>query len=132
MANELGYEDESLVPREVELEYVQAKLMEIKKFANHHLWSDVHAYEVIRAISDKTVEVRRMKVTRDESVKLEFIPGGFAGHCPNQRQQKWIYESDESFPIERIRFSKAKNRWQMHGNHFIMSDKPYEFYDYNF
>ena len=46
-------------------------------FANMHGWSDVEPYEVVRVISDKTIEIRPMKATRDESVELEWAMGGF-------------------------------------------------------
>lgn len=101
-------------------------------YANQYGYSDVTPYEVVRVISDKTIEVREMDAERDESVKLEWAPGGFAGHCINQRDQKWFITSNESNPVIRIRLS-AKKGWQdKHGRRFGLSDKPVRFYDYNF
>lgn len=104
----------------------------MNKFANQYGYSDVYPFEVVRVISDKTIEVREMDAERDESVKLEWAPGGFAGHCLNQRDQKWFITSNESNPVIRIRLS-AKKGWQdKHGRRFGLSDQPVRFYDYNF
>lgn len=104
----------------------------MNKFANQYGYSDVYPFEVVRVISDKTIEVREMDAERDESVKLEWAPGGFAGHCINQRDQKWFITSNESNPVIRIRLS-AKKGWQdKHGRRFGLSDQPVRFYDYNF
>jgi hypothetical protein len=57
------------------------------KYANHCMYSDVDPYEIVRVISDKTIEIREMKAVRDDSVKLEFHVGGFSAHCSNQSEQ---------------------------------------------
>jgi hypothetical protein len=101
-------------------------------YANHYGYSDVNPYEVVRVISDKTIEVREMDAERDESVELKWIPGGFAGHCVNQHDQKWRITSNESNPIIRIRLSINKGWQDKHGRRFGLSDKPIKFYDYNF
>lgn len=101
------------------------------KYANHLGYSDVTPYEVIRIISDKTLEVREMNCERDESVKLDFHVGGFSAHCSNQRDQKWFITSDETAPVVRIRL--GKRGWKdAHGRRFDVSDTPVKFYDYNF
>jgi hypothetical protein len=101
------------------------------QFANHFGYSDTNPYEVVRVISAKTIEVRAMDAERDESFKLEWLPGGFAGHCVNQRDQKWRITSNESSPVIRIRL--GKKGWQSaNGLKFVLADKPVKFYDYNF
>lgn len=55
------------------------------KYANHLGYSDVNPYEVVRVISDKTIEIREMNAERDDSVKMEFVVGGFSAICTNQR-----------------------------------------------
>jgi hypothetical protein len=101
-------------------------------YANHYGYSDVNPYEIVRVVSNKTIEVREMDAERDESVQLEWVPGGFAGHCVNQRDQKWNIKSNPANPVIRIRLS-AKKGWQdKHGRRFGLSDKPVKFYDYNF
>ncbi len=101
------------------------------QYANHYMYSDVEPYEVVRIVSEKTIEIRAMKAERDESVKLEFHVGGFSAHCSNQDQQKWIITSDETAPIKRIRL--GKRGWKdAHGGRYGLSDKPHKKYDYNF
>ena len=100
-------------------------------YANHIGYSDVNPYEVVRVVSDKTLEIRRMNAERDPSYKPEFIPGGFSGHCVNQLDQEWIISSDPTASVIRIR--KGKNGWKdAHGVKYQLTDKPVKFYDYNF
>ena len=101
-------------------------------YANQYGWSDVNPFEVVKVISDKTIEVREMDAERDESVKLDWAVGGFAGHCINQRDQKWFITSNEQNPVVRIRLSKTGVWKDKHGRKYGLSDKPVKFYDYNF
>ncbi len=100
-------------------------------YANHYGYSDVNPYEIIRRISDKTIEIREMKAERDLEWKPEFVSGGFCGTVVNQNEQRWIISSDESAKPVRIRL--GKNGWKdSYGNRYGLSDKPVKFYDYNF
>lgn len=101
-------------------------------YANQIGYSDVNPFEVVRTISDKTIEVRAMDAERDTSVKLNFIPGGFSAHCENQSQQKWFITSNEENPVFRIRLSKNRGWQDKYGNRFVLADAPRKFYDYNF
>jgi hypothetical protein len=102
-----------------------------QKFANHYGYSDVNPYEIVRVVSDKTIEIREMKTERDESVKLEFVPGGFSAICLNDRDQKWFISSDEEAPVIRIRL--GKHGWKdAHGRRFDLAEEPRKYYDYNF
>lgn len=101
-------------------------------YANRHGWSDVEPYEVVRVISDKTIEVRRMKYARDETFVPEWVAGGFAGVCTNQGQQKWVIEPDETEQVIRIRRHVDGAYRSASGMRFALSDKPVRFYDYNF
>ena len=101
------------------------------QYANQYGYSDVYPFEVVKVISDKTIEVREMDAERDESVELKWVAGGFAGHCVNQRDQKWFITSNPENKIIRIR--SGKGGWKdKHGRKFGLSDKPIRFYDYNF
>lgn len=104
----------------------------MQAYANHYAYSDVNPFEVVRVISDKTIEVREMDAQRDESVELTWEAGGFAGHCVNQRDQKWVITSNPDNPVVRIRLSARKGWQDKHGRRFGLSDKPVKFYDYNF
>jgi hypothetical protein len=101
------------------------------QYANQYGYSDVYPFEVVKVISDKTIEIREMDAERDESVKLECVAGGFAGHCVNQRDQKWFISSNPENSIIRLRLGKLG--WKdKHGRRFKLSDKPIKFHDYNF
>jgi len=100
-------------------------------YANHHMHTDVDPYQIVKVISDKTLEIRAMKAVKDDSVALTFHVGGYSAHCSNQREQKWVITSDDTAPILRIRL--GKNGWKdKHGGRFFLSDTPRKFYDYNF
>ena len=101
-------------------------------YANHIGYSDINPFEIIRKVSDKTLEIRAMEAEKDDSVSLEFIPGGFSAHCVNQIDQKWKISSDEKNPIIRIRLSKNRGWQDKYGRRFSLADAPRKFYDYNF
>jgi hypothetical protein len=113
-----------LVSSEIVVEQVEPK------FFAHYGYSDVHPYEVIRIVSDNTIEVRAMKTEFDFS-ECEFIPGGFSAHCPNPSAQKVKITSNENAPIERIR--RGKRGWQQ-GKYmkFGITEQPSAHYDVNF
>lgn len=119
-----------LTQKEIRAEETK-RLKQIKKYCNHYMYTDVEPYEVVRVISEQTVEVRPMKTTLTRAPK-EFHRGGFLGHFSDNRAQEYEYESLPEADVIRIRWSKANRRWQKGGNKFLMSDNPYKFYDYNF
>ena len=101
-------------------------------YANESGYSDVNPYEIVKVVSDQTVEIRRMDTEVDDSVKLKWVSGGFAGHCVNQRDQKWFYKSNPDNPVIRIRRRKDGNFYRGYNIRFSLDFKPYHFYDYNF
>lgn len=95
------------------------------------LWSDTHAYTISRVSpSGKTFWARRDKVERDPAWKPEIVPGGFAGHCTNNREQAWICTPDPN--AEEVMVRKTKKGWKSgkYGRFFV--GKRMEYYDYNF
>ena len=100
-------------------------------YANHIGWSDVNPYEILKVVSDKTIEIRAMDATRDESWEPEFVSGGYAGHCVNQSNQKWDIISDDDIPVIRARLRKDGYYHSVHGKH-LLGENPRKFYDYNF
>ena len=67
-------------------------------------------------------------------ILVYFHAGGFVGHyADNRGGQEYDYFPEPKNPIERIRWSKANRQWQQ-GKYmrFLMADKPYKHYDYNF
>jgi hypothetical protein len=95
---------------------------------NHHGYTDVTPYEVVRVISETTVEIRQMDSELEPDSKPEFIVGGVAGHCTNQHSLRYRLTSNPANRVIRIR--KSKKGWAK--GTFRPSDKPIRFYDYNF
>ena len=100
-------------------------------FANHIGYSDVNPYEVIRRVSDKTIDIRPMDAERDPSWQPDFVSGGFCGTVINQSEQKWVITSNPQARTVRIRLGKQGWR-DAHGNRYRLADKPVKFHDYNF
>ena len=99
---------------------------EIKGYCNEHFYTDVHPYEVVEVISEKKVVIRAMREIRKTNPIIQ--PGGFAGHCINNREIEYDYESMLDAPTRTIRLHKKG--WDF--GHFRMSEHPVYFYDYNF
>lgn len=88
------------------------------KFANQKLFSDVMPFEIIRKISDKTIEVREMDVKRHPDAK------GF--------EQNWIITSNPANEVIRIRKNKH-NQWRSKNKiRFSLAVEPSYYYDYGF
>lgn len=101
-------------------------------YANKIGYSDISPFEVLRTIDKKTLEIRTMLVERDLTWKPVFDIGGFAGHCENQEDQKWIYQLDPSGYVRRIRLHKDGWWRDKDGNKFKLGEYPIRHYDYNF
>lgn len=104
----------------------------IKKYCNHHGYTDIDPYEVVKEISDHIVEIRPMDAEKDDSVKLKFQIGGFSAHCSNQSDQKWHINSVPDADTIKVVWDASQNKWINGSCQFIMSDTPIKFYDYNF
>lgn len=102
-----------------------------QKFANYMGYSDVRPYEIVRVISERTIEIREMKAAPGEW-KQDFRPGGFFGTVVNQHDQKWVITSDPAAEVIRIRLSKKRGWRDKGGGHYELADEPRKFYDYNF
>lgn len=102
----------------------------MKKYANKILYTDIIPYEVVK-YTKKTITIRELAVERDPNWKPEIIVGGFAGHCINQDEQKWIYKTDEHMPLIRAYLHKD-GCYYNRGDRYRLSDKPVYYYDYNF
>ncbi len=103
-------------------------------YANLAMFSDVEPYEIIKRISNKTLEIRAMDAVISENWKPEFVSGGFFANCTNNNDQKdaWVITSNENNYVLRIRLNK-KGVWKdKHGNRYFLSDKPVKKYDFNF
>lgn len=101
-------------------------------FANHIGYSDVNPHEIVRWVSEKTVEIREMNAERDPSYKPDFRPGGFCGTVVNQDEQKWVITSNAEARVFRIRLRKNGHWYDAHGCRYVLGVKPVKFYDFNF
>ena len=100
------------------------------RFANRCGYSDVYPYEIVRIVSDKTIEVRAMDVSENKT-KMDFDIGGFSAHCSNQSEQSYDYSSNEEAHVFRIRL--GKQGWKCkNGNRFSIDAEPFKYHDYNF
>ena len=105
----------------------------LKPYFSKISWSDVNPFELVRTRANTIAVIRPMKVEKHPDWSPEIIPGGFTGHCVNQEEQKWLYESDpEGYEIE-VRWSKARNAWfDKGGNKYYNANEPKYIYDFNF
>ena len=97
-------------------------------YANQYGYSDITPYEVVRVVSDKTLEIRALR-TEALPWDRQWSPQGF--HLLNPHDQRWSFESDPTAPVERIRLTK-RGEWRTRNRRFVLSDQPVKFYDYNF
>jgi len=110
---------------------VPAQSINTLGYANKSGYSDITPHEIIKVVSDKTMEVREMNADRDPTWEGVFHVGGFSANCSNQNEQRWFITSTPTNHVFRIR--RGKGGWKdAHGNKFSLSDKPRRFYDYNF
>jgi hypothetical protein len=101
------------------------------RYANQQGYSDVNPYEIVRWVSDKTIEVRAMRAEVDPDWKPEVQVGGFSRHVANQHDQRWFITSDPEAPIIRARKRIDGYFHSAHGRHKV-NDRAVKFYDYNF
>lgn len=100
-------------------------------YANLMMYTDIRPFEIIRRVSELTLEIREMNAVIDNSFQPEFDSGGFAGHCINQSEQRYSYSSDLDAPVIRARLRKDGFFWSKLGMHRL-SSQPIKFYVYNF
>lgn len=101
-------------------------------YLNYHGYSDIKPFEIISiTASGKTAIVREMKAEKDTTWLPEWVSGGFAGHCVNQSEQRWIITSDQEGYTTTARLSK-RGHWKSNYGTHRTSEKPIKFYDYNF
>ena len=108
-----------------------------QKYCNMKGWTDSQPYEIVRVVSDKCLEIRPMKAEKNPDFNPEFVAGGFAAHCTNNHDQKWIITSIPEAGTIRVRKRKTvKNYgegvyWHQTAR-YQLADEPHYFYDYNF
>lgn len=96
-------------------------------------WSDAEPFEIVRRVSDKTMEIRAMSATLSPEWTADRVPGGFAGHVRNQDSQRWDIVPNPDMPVFRVRLCKG-GFWKAANSsmRFYPSARPVKFYDFNF
>jgi hypothetical protein len=95
----------------------------VGKYINQHLYTDVIPVGKIVGIKSKTVVLLQPITATKNKTKMEFVVGGFAGHCVNQYAQDWDFEEYGEVKEFKIAANDRYNR---------ISDAPIHYYDYNF
>lgn len=85
-------------------------------YANQKLFSDVNPYEIVKKISEKTLEIREM-----DSKNIGESYG-----------QEWEFSSNMQNPIVRIRLRKNGIWKDSKGIKYRLSLTPERYYDYGF
>ena len=114
-------------------------------YANQYGYSDVSPFEIVRQVSERTLEVRALRTERAVWTPKVYI-GGFAAHIgrgarrdrpkvnrliSNQHEQRWNVTVNPDAPVVRIRL--GKRGWKdSNGNAFRLNASPVKFYDFNF
>ena len=117
---------------------------EPRQYINYTLFTDVEPYEVIEMNAKGTrAKVRKLNAKLDPTWKPEWVPGGFAGHCTNNREQRWVFSEDPEGEVRQMSLrlkNTAAEHWQFVGEPTSrcigskgrLSDQPRKFHDYNF
>ena len=94
------------------------KIITVKeaKYANQFVGTDIYPFEIIRKVSDKTLEIREMKARK---ANLNF-------------EQDWDFLPDEDKPVIRIRLTKGGLWKDADGGRYRLDVKPRRYHDYGF
>lgn len=111
----------------MEMIYAMSQEHLVGKFVNRSVGSDCYPVGKVIATFGKTgIIIQPWKASNDPTWKPDIIPGGYAGYCTNNYDQRWAYSEIEDAEPVRMRVNKKFGRW-----HWI-ADQPHRHYDYNF
>lgn len=122
--------------------YEERRAAEAKMFADWYNEMDVNEHAHIQHYSDvspctvvkrtkTTITVRYDKAERDPNWKPEWVVGGFAAHCLNNDEQRWIIEEDPAGEVETFRWHKRDNCFMNTSGEKLLPGWA-KHYDYNF
>ena len=97
----------------------------VGKYLNYYLWTDVNPIGKIVAIKGKTKVIVQPVVASENLTKMEYVVGGFAGHCVNQWDQR--YEFTEQGEVFEMTLSNSKLKRSLK-----IDNHPRKYYDFNF
>ena len=93
-------------------------------------YSDRTACTIIRiSPSGKTIWMREDTAVLD-GWKPEFVAGGFAGHCVNNHEQRYVYQTNPDGHVFRASLRKDGKFRTTNGERVIPG--RHHFHDYNF
>lgn len=104
--------------------------MDVGEHAHIQHWSDVDPCTVIKR-TKTSITVRYDKGELDPEWKPEFEIGGFAAHCLNNDDQKWIISEDENGRVDTFRWHKRENCFVNKAGEKLLPGWAKK-YDYNF
>lgn len=104
--------------------------MEVGDHAHVVMYTDVYPVTIVKKTAT-TLTVRRDKAERDPNWKPEFVVGGFAAHCTNNDEQRWIITEDPDGYTETFRWSKRYNAYRDTAGCELLPEWRKK-YDYNF
>lgn len=91
------------------------------------LWTDVRCIGKIVGTYGKTGIIVEPWRAVENKTKMEWISGGFAGHCVNNLDQEWTFEKLEGEENERFRLGKGFNK-----ERYRINFNPRYYRDFNF
>lgn len=98
-----------------------------------HGWTDSKAY-TIKSVSKSGRQfiMTEDEATLDPNFKPQWVPGGFAGHCTNQEEQSYTYETRPNGYEVKVSLRKD-GKWRVSGEKNIAYlGVRRKFHDYNF
>jgi len=96
----------------------------IGKFVSEILYSDINIVgKVVGAYGKTGIIIQKMNATRD-TIKKEYIKGGFSFICLNNSNQEWEFELTDI--LVKHRLGKKWNK------QYMLFNNPTHYYDYNF
>ena len=97
-----------------------------------YYYSDVHPCTVIKR-TKKFVTVQMDNYKLNKEIRPNIIPGGFAGHCTNNREQRWIITANPDGGIIEGYLGNDNEWYQKGSDRRTTIDQGYvKFHDYNF
>ena len=96
------------------------------------LYTDTNPYTVIER-KGKRIKLQRANAKLDPTWKPEMIAGGFAGHCVNNREQRWIITENPDGAITEGYLGNDNQWYEKGSNRRNTIEKGYvKFHDYNY
>lgn len=98
----------------------------VGKYLNQVLWSDVNPIGKIVDIKGKTKVIVQPVKAGPNKAKMEYVVGGFAGHCTNMYDQHYdFFEEGNTYEMSLSNASMKRRFIRVH-------DAPCKHYDFNF